>query len=191
MDIGSAIRGAPVADVAILIGFGVFFFFGVLQGTIRRLLDIGAATAAFVIAANLREPVGSFLADNWRQFSLGYNQLIAFVVIFVGILLIATIMMQVMYKRVVLSSRHPILEEIVGGLIGLIEAFVLLLFVVIIFNSYKLPIAQPGDLGPLRDFQNAIVDQSHVAHWIRETIAPVFVHLIGILLPATLVKLFP
>jgi uncharacterized membrane protein required for colicin V production len=177
--------------VAILIGFGVFFFLGFLQGTIRRLLDIGATTAAFVIAANLREPVGGFFADNWRQFNADYNQLIAFVIVFVALLAIATILIQVTYKRVVLSVRYPVLEEIAGGVIGVLEAFVLLLYVVIIFNSYKLPDAQPGDLGQFRDLQNAVVGQSHIANWVREAVAPGFVHVVGILLPANLVKLFP
>jgi uncharacterized membrane protein required for colicin V production len=190
VDFGSAIRGAPVADVAVLIGFGIYLFFGVVQGSIRRLLGIGAATCAFVISANLREPVGGFFADNWKQFDLGYNQLIAFALFFVLIYVVAQVVIEVTYKRVVFSARHPVVDEFAGGMIGLVEAFMVLLFVVIIFNSYQLPYAQPGDLGQLRDFQNAIVSQSHVAHWVREAIAPTFVRLIGILLPATLVSHF-
>jgi uncharacterized membrane protein required for colicin V production len=183
-------KGAPVADLAILIGLGVFFFLGVLQGTFRRLLGIGAATAAFLIAANVRDSAGSFLAGNWKQFSLDYNRLIAFVLLFLLLFLIGQILIQVTYKRVLLWARHPVVDEVVGGMLGLLEAFVLLLFVVIILNSYKLPDAMPGDVGQIRDLQNAVVGQSQIAHWVREAVAPVFVHIVGILLPTNLTSLF-
>jgi uncharacterized membrane protein required for colicin V production len=191
VDFSAALKGEPVADVVVLIGFGLFLFLGFAQGTIRRLLGIGVATVAFVIAANVRDQLGGFFADNWKQFDLGYNQLIACVIIFVAVLVIGNILIEVTYKRVVFSARHPVVDEVLGGLVGLVEGFMLLLFVVIIFNSYKLPDAQPGDISQLRDFQNAVVGQSQVAHWVRVAIAPAFIHLIGVLLPAKLVSLFP
>ena len=67
----------------------------------------------------------------------------------------------------------------------------LVLFAVIILNSSTLPTPRSGDLTQLRDLQTAIVSQSHIANWVREAIAPGFVHILAILLPDDLVKLFP
>ena len=85
MDIIGAIKSAPVVDLALLIGFGVFFIMGVAQGAIRRLIGIGAMLFAFVVAGNMRDPAGDFLAGNWYQFDRGYNRLLAFVIVCIGV----------------------------------------------------------------------------------------------------------
>jgi hypothetical protein len=61
---------------------------------------------------------------------------------------------------------------------------------VIILNSYTLPPAQSGDVTQLRDAQNLIVNQSHIAGWRQAHWFPVRSHL-GSLLPSDLVSLFP
>lgn len=83
MDIVGTIRSAPLVDLALLIALFGFFFLGVMQGAIRRLLGIVSILFAFLLAANLRDPVGDFLAKNWTQFDLGYNRLLAFSIVFV------------------------------------------------------------------------------------------------------------
>jgi uncharacterized membrane protein required for colicin V production len=188
VDIGGAIRGAPFADLVVVVGLGVFFFLGVLQGSIRRLLGIASLLFAFVVAANVSGPGGDFLADNWRQFDRGYNHLLAFLIVFVLVVVLLNIVIQAVYKRTEINARHPIVDDILGGLLGLLEGFVLLLFLVIILNSYILPGARAGDLSQLRDLQNAVVHESHIARGIHETIAPLVVHLLSILLPSDLVK---
>ncbi len=82
MDIVGAIKGTPVVDLGLLIALGVFFFLGVMQGAIRRLLGIASILIAFLIAGNMRDPLGDFLADNWHQFDRDYNKLLAFVLVF-------------------------------------------------------------------------------------------------------------
>ena len=190
MDIIGAIKSAPVVDLALLIGFGVFFFMGVAQGAIRRLIGIGSMLFAFVVAGNMRDPAGDFLAGNWYQFDRGYNRLLAFVIVFIVVAAASTILTQGFYKRTEISAEHPILADIVGGLLGLVQGVMLLLFVVIILNSYALPPAQTGDVTPLRDAQRLIVDQSHICGWFKQFLAPTFLHILGPLLPNDLVSLF-
>jgi uncharacterized membrane protein required for colicin V production len=190
VDIIGAIKSAPVVDLALVIGFGVFFFMGVAQGAIRRLIGMGSMLFAFIIAGNIRDSAGDFLAGNWTQFDAGYNRLLAFVIVFIVVAAAATIATQGFYKRTEISAEHPIVDDVVGGLLGLVQGFMLLLFVVIILNSYALPPAQTGDVTPLRDAQRLIVDQSHIAAWFRQFVAPTFLHILGPLLPNDLVSLF-
>lgn len=186
MDIPGAIRSAPVVDLVILGGLALFFFLGVMQGAIRRLIGIGSMLVAFLVAGNLRGPFGNFLADNWTQFNRDYNKLLAFVIVFVVVAVIASIVTQGFYKRTDISAEHPILDDIIGGLLGLLQGALLLLYVVIIMNSYILPAAGSGDLSYLRDAQDMIVNQSHIAIWLNDHVAPVFVHIVAILLPTEL-----
>ena len=190
MDIIGAIRNAPVFDLGLVIGLGVFFFLGVMQGAIRRLIGIGSMLFAFVIAANVRDSVGDFLAKNWTQFDLGYNRLLAFVIVFVVVAVVSTILTQGFYKRTDISAEHPIVDDIFGGLLGLLQGFMLLLFVVIILNSYPLPKAHSGDVTFLRDAQNMVVNQSHIADWVRHLLAPTFLRILGPLVPSDLTSLF-
>jgi uncharacterized membrane protein required for colicin V production len=190
VDIIGAIKGTPVVDLFLLIGLGVFFFLGFLQGAIRRLLGIASIVIAFLIAGNMRDPAGDFLSNNWHQFSNDYNKLLAFVIVFAVVAVAATILIQGFYKRTDISAEHPIVDDIVGGLLGLLQGFVLLLFIVIILSSFPLPPAKPGDVSQLRDAQE-LLNQSHIGGWIRDTIAPIAVHMVGPLLPSDLAALFP
>lgn len=190
MDIIGAIKGAPVVDLALLIGFGTFFFLGVAQGAIRRLIGMGSMLFAFIVAGNMRDSAGDFLAGNWTQFDRGYNRLLAFVIIFIVVSVASTITTQGFYKRTEISAEHPILDDVVGGLLGLVQGLMLLLFVVIILNSYALPPAHSGDVTQLRDAQRLIVDQSHISEWVKQVLAPTFLHILSPLLPNDLVSLF-
>jgi membrane protein required for colicin V production len=190
VDIIGFIRSAPLVDLAILIGLGAFLFVGVMQGAIRRLLGIISILFAFLLAANLRDPVGDFLAQNWTQFDVGYNRLLAFGIIFVVGGVGTSILIQGFYKRTDISAEHPIVDDVVGGLLGLAQGLLLVMLVVIILNSYTLPTPRSGDVSLLRDLQNAI-HQSHISGWMRDVPIPPFVHIASGLLPSDLVSVFP
>lgn len=191
MDIVGAIRSAPLIDLGLLLGLTAFFFLGVVQGAIRRLLGIASMLVAFVLAANLRDPVGNFLAGNWTQFDLGYNRLLAFGIVFAAGSVAASITIQGFYKRQDLSMEHPIVDDIVGGLLGLLQGIVVLTMLVIIFNSYTLPAPHAGDVAQVRDAQNLIIHESNIAGADKDILVPPFVHVLSLLLPGDLVTLFP
>jgi uncharacterized membrane protein required for colicin V production len=190
MDILGAIKSEPVVDLALLVVLGVFFFLGVAQGAIRRLLGILSFFFAFIVAANARDPVGDFLSHNWTQFDAGYNHLLAFGIVFVVAAVALSIVIQGFYKRTDLSADHPIVDDAVGGILGLVQGLLLLLMVAIILNSYVLPPAQPGDLGQVRDLQDAAL-QSHIMTALRDDVAPYFLRILGLLLPSDLLAIFP
>jgi uncharacterized membrane protein required for colicin V production len=191
VDIVGAIRSAPLIDLGLLLGLTAFFFLGVVQGAIRRLLGIASMLVAFVLAANLRDSVGDFLARNWTQFDLGYNRLLAFGIVFAAGSVAAAITIQGFYKRQDLSTEHPIADDIVGGLLGLLQGIVVLTMLVIIFNSYTLPAPHTGDVTQVRDAQNLIIHDSNIAGADKDFLVPPFVRVLSPLLPGDLVTLFP
>ncbi|MGA3029920.1 MAG: CvpA family protein [Candidatus Limnocylindrales bacterium] len=191
MDIVGAIRSAPLVDLGVVFGLCAFFFLGVMQGAIRRILGIIAILFAFLLAANLRDPVGDFLARNWTQFDLGYNRLIAFGGIFAVGTVALSIVIQGFYKRTDISAQHPIIDDVAGGMLGLLQGFLLLTLAVVIFNSYTLPTAQSGDVTLLRQAQDMLIHQSHITGAVRDIVVPPFIHVLSMLLPSDLVSIFP
>jgi hypothetical protein len=146
---------------------------------------------AFLVAANLRDPLGDYLAQNWRQFDFGYNHLLAFSIVFVVGAVASSLVIQGFYKRTEINANHPIVDDIVGGLLGLTQGLLLLIVAVVILSSNILPPAQSGDVSQLRYVQDLIVNQSHIAAGIRDVVAPPLLHILSFLLPADLVALFP
>jgi len=62
-----AIQSAPLVDLAILIVLFAGVRRGCGAGAIRRILGIVSIVFAFLLSANLRDPVGGYLADQWHQ----------------------------------------------------------------------------------------------------------------------------
>lgn len=190
MDLVGTIRGAPVADLTIFAALFAAFVIGVMQGSIRRVLGIMSMVFGFLLAANLRDPVGDFLADNWQQFTLEYNRMLAFLMLFVAFAVAFSVVIQGFYKRTDIYAAHPVVDDIVGGLLGLLEGFIVLVILVIIFNSH-VPSEGATTISELNGVQNAFLHDSGIASGIHDTIVPPLIHILGALLPADLVKMFP
>jgi uncharacterized membrane protein required for colicin V production len=191
VDLVGMIKSTSLVDLAIFIGLFAFVFLGVFQGAIRRLLGIASILFAFLFAANLRDPVGDLLAQNWTQFDVGYNRLLAFTIIFVVLSVAVSVLIQGFYKRTEITADHPIVDDVVGGALGLLQGLILLMAAVIILNSYALPPARSGDVTLLRQAQDLIVNHSQIAGGIKDSVVPPFVHIFSVLLPSDLVSLFP
>jgi uncharacterized membrane protein required for colicin V production len=191
LDVIGLIKSAPLIDLGILFGLALFMIAGVLQGPIRRLLGMASIMIAFFFAANLRDSFGDFLSGNWRQFDLGYNRLLAFAILFGVITVAASLVIQGSYRRTELSPEHPIVDDVLGGVMGVLEGLLLLLLAVIILGSFSLPPEHPGDLSEVRTAQDLLLNQSHIAGWFRDAVAPGFIHLFSALLPSDLVSVFP
>jgi uncharacterized membrane protein required for colicin V production len=185
------LNSVPIVDIVILLGFLAALLLGVMQGAIRRILGIISIVLAFLVAANLRDTLGDYLAQNWRQFDLEYNRLLAFSIAFSVGVVISSVVIQGFYKRTEIYAKHPIVDDVVGGLLGLAQGILLLIVAVVIFDSSVLPSAQSGDVSQLRYAHDLIVNQSHIADAIRHVVAPSFVHIFSFLLPSDLVSLFP
>lgn len=136
MGITAFIDSIQVPDL--LVGTFLFgmFILGYVQGVIWRLIGILTVTFSFVLAANLREPVGEFLARNWSQFPAEYSKLIGFGAMFSVFAIGAALATQVSYRPVSLWPRTPMLEDVVGGLLGVVQGLVILMAAVTIVDPY-------------------------------------------------------
>ena len=192
MEIGNFILGFNTMDLLIIGFFGFFFVLGFAQGTIRRLIGIGSVLFSFLFAANLSVPLGGFLGSNWTQFSPEYGRMVGFLVVFLGACLAFALLAQSFYKPQPLFARWRFVDEMLGGVLGLLEAALILLCFIVILDSffYATVIAQdPDELPFLRDLYGAL-NGTAIVTIFRDTIIPGFMTVFAFLVPSAIADLY-
>lgn len=172
-----------LTDVVLLVLLLASFLIGYFQGAIRQLLGIAAWLVAFLFAANTRAPAGEWLSRYWTQLPAGYSRMIAFLLVFVVLLVIANIGIQILYKRTPIYSRMTVIDEIIGGLLGA-ALFVLILSTVIIalHSFYGLGAPGGGDVRWMRDLHRVLVE-STVGQTLLTAFIPGLLAVLGFFLP--------
>jgi uncharacterized membrane protein required for colicin V production len=160
------------------------FILGYVQGVVRRLIGIFTVTFSFILAANLRGPVGDFLVTNWTQFPPEYSRMIGFGIMFVAAVLATALITQMTFKPMLLWPRAPVVEEIVGGLLGVVQGLVIVLALIVITDPFFVasPTESSNELPFLRGVHDAL-NPSVTARIYRETVIPGFNTVLGGLLP--------
>ena len=188
MDIGNFLTNINRFDLlAVLFLFGMFVL-GFIQGTIRRLLGLASMLFSFLFAANVRDSLGSFLAANWNQFPDEYAVMIGFGTVFAAGTIAFTLIIQGFYHRQPLFEKATVVDEVLGGILGVIQGLVLIAFIIIILDSFfEIPtIAEDANelilLRPFHDFY----DGSGIAALMRNNLIPAFYTLFGLFIPENL-----
>jgi len=185
VDFGEFLGGFGTSDLLLVLFFMGFFVLGFAQGAIRRVIGIGAIMFSFLLAANLYEPLGAFLGSNWAQFSRQYAYMVGFGTVFVAAVVAFALVAQGFYKPQPLFAKARWADEIIGGILGLIEAGIVLGAVVIILGSFFLVpgIAQdPQELIGLRDLWTAL-ETSRIVDFFQSTLIPGFITVFGLFIP--------
>lgn len=193
MNVVDAIQSVKLFDLLVILALFGMFILGYIQGTIRRLLGIGAILFSFLLAAQLRDPLGAFLAENWTHLPREYCYMIAFGTVFLAAGIALSVTIQGVYKRAPLFERATFVDEILGGLLGLVQGALILLAAIVILDSYyRLQGIAPSnnELQFVRDFWN-VMNDSETARIYRETIIPGFLQVFGIMFPDDIKAFFP
>jgi uncharacterized membrane protein required for colicin V production len=186
------ITGFEPVDLVLILYFAGFFVLGFAQGTIRRLIGIGCMLFSFLFAANVAGFLGEFLGANWTQFPEEYAYMIGFGTVFVAATIAFAIVVQGFYKPQPLFENARFIDELLGGLLGLVQAALLLGFVIVILDSFFLIPGIPEDpqeIGILRDLWT-VLNESQIVEGFRQTLIPFFFGLIGFLVPDNLESLY-
>jgi uncharacterized membrane protein required for colicin V production len=185
MEIEEFINSFRLFDLLVLLALGAMFILGYIQGVIRRLIGIVSVSFSFVLAAHTREPFGNFLASNWTQWPADYSRMIGFGLVFVTLGILLALIAQLNYKPVMLWPKYPFLEEVIGGLLGIVQGLLILLYAIVIIDPFFRATAGAtvaDELPFLRSLHDAF-DPSATAAIYRATVIPGFLALFGWLLP--------
>ncbi|HET9084730.1 MAG TPA: CvpA family protein [Candidatus Limnocylindrales bacterium] len=191
MDLG-ALGGIQLVDWLLIVYFLAFFVLGFAQGTIRRLIGIASILFSFLLAANLADPLSEFLKANWRDQNPEYSYMVGFLTVFVAASVAFAIVIQGFYKPQPLFEKARFVDELIGGVLGVIQAGIILGAFVVILDSYYRLNAPPRDteLQFLRDFWT-FLDSSQIVDFFRATLIPLFFTLFGFLVPDKIEAMYP
>jgi membrane protein required for colicin V production len=192
-DLGEFLGSIGTVDLLIVLYFAAFFVLGFAQGTIRRLLGIGSILFSWFLAANLADPLAGFLGENWTQFPPEYSYMIGFLTVFVAASIAFALVIQGFYKPQPLFQKARFADEIIGGLLGILQAAIIFGAILVILDSYfRIPAMpeSPNELPFLRTYWDA-VNETQIVAIFRDTLIPVFFALTGFLVPDDIELAYP
>lgn len=174
-------------DLVIFLALLAMFVVGYAQGVIRRLLGIGAIVFALILGAQLRQGLGQYLANEWTTIAPEYSYMVAFGAVFVAAAVTLSIGIQITYRPAPLFNRYPVLDEIVGGLLGVLEGLIILIAIVLITDPYYTQEAFReragiGEFGLLRSLHDWL-DPTLTAAILRDNVIPFVLAILGVLFP--------
>ena len=170
--------------LVVLFCFGMFVL-GFVQGTIRRVLGLASMLFSFLFAANLREPLGGYLAENWNDYPDEYAVMLGFGIVFVAATIAFTVVIQGFYHKQALFQKASFADEVIGGLLGIVQALFLIGCIIIILDSFFLDPTIPksdNEYTWIRDFFD-LMNQSAFADLFRTRLIPGFITVFGLLIP--------
>ncbi|MBI2781760.1 MAG: CvpA family protein [Chloroflexi bacterium] len=174
-------------DLVLFLALLAMFIVGYAQGVIRRLLGIAAIVFSLILGAQLRQPLGSYLSAQWTTIAPDYSYMVAFGAVFVAAAVTLTIGIQITYRPAPLFNRYPVLDEIVGGLLGVLEGFIILVAILMITDPYYTQDAFKeraglGEFGLLRSLHGWL-DPTLIAAILRDNVIPFVLAILGFLFP--------
>ena len=193
MDLGDFLGGIQTVDLLLVLYFMGFFVLGFAQGTIRRLIGVGSILFSFLFAANVAVPLGNFLGSNWTQFPREYAFMIGFLTVFLAAALAFALIAQGFYNPQPLFAKARFVDEALGGILGVIQAGMILGFIVVILGAFFIVPGIPPDpqeLPGLRSLWTAL-DGSSIVAVFRDTLIPAFFAISGYLIPDSIEVFFP
>jgi uncharacterized membrane protein required for colicin V production len=187
VNIADSLSQVNVTDVLIVLYLFGFFILGFIQGTIRRLVGIASIVFSFFLALQLNDLwLGNFLATNWTQYPKEYSVMIGYLVLFIAGVVAFTLVIQGTYKKAPLFAKYPVIDEILGGVLGVVQGFLLLMFLLFILDQYYLYTNIPPDddeFGFLRTLFTSL-DGSNIGQFIQTVAIPALIAVFGFLIPA-------
>lgn len=192
MDIIGAITSIKGVDLLVFFVLFALFVLGYMQGIIRRLLGIGSILLSLLIAAQIRTPLGDFLTTNWTQYTPQYDHMIAFGSVFVAGVVGSTIALQLFFKPMPLFANYPVLDEILGGILGLVQGALVLAAFFLITDPFFAVVgagAQHNEFPFIRQIYEAL-QGTVTADIVRNQVVPFFLFFFGALFPPDVTSLF-
>jgi len=188
VDVVAFIEGLNLFDILAAFFVAGFFVIGYIQGTIRRLLGLAICLVSLLLALNLRDPLGAWLAQYWTQLPKPYVYMLAFLGSFLVIYVAGSITVQTFYRRTPLFAKATVLDELMGGILGALQALLMIGTLILVLDSYyALPgiPADPDEIAFLRSIFD-FYDSSQIAELFRTSLIPLFFVLFGWIAPSDL-----
>ena len=192
MNIGEFLGSINRFDLLVVLFCFFMFVLGFIQGTIRRVLGLASMLFSFLFAANLREPLGGYLAQNWNDYPDEYAVMLGFGIVFVAATIAFTVVIQGFYHKQELFQKATLGDELIGGLLGIVQALFLIGCIIVILDSFFRDPTIPksdNEYAWIRDFFTWM-NSSGVADLFRTRLIPGFITVFGLLIPTDIQRFY-
>jgi membrane protein required for colicin V production len=192
VNIGEFLSSINRFDLLVVLFIFGMFVLGFIQGTIRRVLGLASMLFSFLFAANLRDPLGGYLAQNWNEFPDEYAVMLGFGIVFIAATIAFTIVIQGFYHKQELFQKATFADEVIGGLLGIVQALFLVGAIIVILDSFfQIPTIPKTD----NEFTwiRSLFDEmtkSGTADLFRTRLIPGFITVFGLLIPIDIQKFY-
>jgi uncharacterized membrane protein required for colicin V production len=188
------IQNLNIFDLLVVFGLAAMFLLGFIQRTIRRALGLAAILFSFLIASTLRDPLGNFLASHWHQFPAQYSWMLGYLIVFIVGSIAISLVIQGFYKPSPLFPNASLVDELLGGVLGILEGILILGALTIILDSTfaaSPPVLKSdNEIAFIRDFWNAL-NTSGTVGIFRDHLIPLFMIPFGWAVPIDIRSLYP
>lgn len=180
-------------DIFLLVIIVSTLVVGFFWGAARSLMLFVAWILAFLAGAYLQTELGTYLARQWEQYSAAFNQMAAFGIIYVFLLVGAPVIIFVMSRGSQRVTRSQVLDDLTGALFAVFVAVLGIAGILIILATYY------GDGQPVVDaaggpewtanlYQDLLL--SNIGSGINEHIVPIIGLVLGPILPDVVQDVF-
>lgn len=193
MNVRELISSVNIVDVVIVLFLFAWLIIGWAQGAVRRLIGVLTMTFSFLLASQLQLPLGEFLAANWVQYPRAYAFMLGFLTLFLAGMAAFFLVAQGTYRRMEVLAKHPIVDEVLGGVLGVAQGALFLLFGVVVLDQFFLsgqayPIDQ-DELMVLRSLWEAI-DGSRIGETLHATAIPNLLRIVSLVVPQSVLATY-
>ena len=180
-------------DIFLLVIIVSVLIVGFFWGAARSVMLLAAWLLAFLAGAYLQLELGSYLASQWTDFVPSFNQMAAYGIIFVGIIIAAPLVIYVITRGSQRVSRYQVLDDLVGAFFAVFVAVLSIAAVMIILSTFygtNLEVVDSAG-GPLwtADLYQNLLD-SNIGAGINETLIPIIGTILGPILPPDVREVF-
>jgi uncharacterized membrane protein required for colicin V production len=179
-------------DIFLLVIIVSTLVVGFFWGAVRSLMLFAGWIIAFFAAAYLQRDLGAYLARQWDNFDETFNQMAAFGLIYVAILVAAPVIIFISTRSSQRVTRWQVLDDLVGALFAVFVAVLGIAGVMIILASYygSDPVVDVagGPQWTANLFQSLLL--SNIGGNIYDYLVPIIGTVLGPLLPASVNEVF-
>lgn len=180
-------------DIFLLVIIVSTLVVGFFWGAVRSLLLLAGWIIAFLTAAYLQQELGAYLSRQWDNFTPAFNQMAAFGIVFVFMIVATPPLIFVVTRGSQRVTRYQVLDDLVGASFAVFVAVLSIAGVLIVLATYYgdgQPVVESagGPLWVANLYQSLLL--SNIGSSINEHLVPLIGFVLGPVLPHDVREVF-
>jgi uncharacterized membrane protein required for colicin V production len=180
-------------DIFLLVIIVSTLVVGFFWGAVRSLMLFAGWILAFLAGAYLQTELGSYLARQWDNYTAAYNQMAAFGIIYVFLLIGTPVVIFTISRSSQRVTRYQVLDDLVGaGFAVFVAALGIagILIVLATFYGDGQPVVEEagGPAWTANLYQSLLL--SNIGASINDHLVPIIGFVLGPILPANVREVF-